>query len=60
VDNWLLFWKWLLIVAFTLFAVLTIAVAFGGFFDIRALFRTVEAQHEDDTLCRPADRNQTE
>jgi len=49
VDNWLLFWKLLLIVAFTMFGVLTIVVAIGGFFDIRALFKSVDAQHESDS-----------
>ena len=47
-DNWLLFWKVLLIVAFGMFGVLAIVVAIGGFFDIRALFRSVDAQHESE------------
>ena len=45
-DNWLTFWKLLLIAAFVLFGVLAIAVTVGGFFDIRAMFKSVDAQHQ--------------
>jgi hypothetical protein len=47
-DSWLLFWKLLLIVAFSMFGVLAIVVAIGGFFDLRALFRSVDAQHDSE------------
>jgi hypothetical protein len=45
-DSWLGFWKVLLIVAFSMFAILAVVVAIGGFFDIRELFKSVEAQHD--------------
>jgi len=53
-DNWLTMWKLLLIVAFALFGGLAIAVAVGGFADIRKMFKSVDEQHhvkpdKDDT-----------
>ena len=45
-DNWLIFWKLLLIVAFAMFGLLAIVVAIGGFSDIRTLFKSVDAQHQ--------------
>jgi hypothetical protein len=47
-DNWLLFWKLLLMAAFAMFGILAVVVAIGGFSDIRALFRSVDAQHESE------------
>ncbi|MHC4442774.1 MAG: hypothetical protein ACYTF1_13685 [Planctomycetota bacterium] len=52
-DEWLVIWKVLLIGAFILFGILAIAVAFGGFFDIRSMFKKVDDQHHappDDTI----------
>jgi hypothetical protein len=59
-DNWLLFWKLLLIAAFTMFGVLAIAVAIGGFLDIRALFKSVDAQHEAEHASGRSEMKQNE
>lgn len=47
-NSWLMFWQVLLIGAFTLFGLLAIIVAVGGLFDIRTMFRRVDAQHDAD------------
>ncbi len=46
-DNWLWFWKVLLLDAFQLFAGLAVVVTFAGIFDIIAMFRNVAKQHEE-------------
>ena len=43
---WLGFWTVLLIAALAVFAGLAIAVAIGGLFDIRSMFRAIAAQTE--------------
>lgn len=44
-DSWLAFWKLLLIGTVALFTILAIVVTIGGFADVRALFRSIDAQH---------------
>ncbi|NLX05937.1 MAG: hypothetical protein GXY33_12425 [Phycisphaerae bacterium] len=44
-DFWLNLWTLTLIVGLGLFAVIAIVVAIGGAFDIRSLFRSLNAQH---------------
>ena len=44
-DSWLAFWKLLLIGTLALFAILAIVVTIGGFAEVWALFRSVDAQH---------------
>lgn len=45
-GDWATFWKWLLIGTSSLFGLLAVAVTIGGFFDVRALFKTSDAEHE--------------
>jgi len=47
-QMWLNFWTGLLIAGVGVFAILAVVVAIGGFFDIRALFRAIDAQHRED------------
>ena len=44
---WMAFWKWLTIAALVLYAGLSLAVAVGGVFDIRNMFRTLREQHKE-------------
>ena len=53
-SGWATFWAVLLIVVLAIFALLTIVIAIGGFFDIKALFSTIERQHAES-----ADQNET-
>jgi|TARA_B100000809_G_scaffold157311_1_gene154552 hypothetical protein len=48
IDGWVTFWLCVLIGTAIVFSCLTIAVAIGGFFDIRALLRTIDRQHEEE------------
>jgi len=54
VNSWLIVWTVLLIGAAAMFAVLAIVVMIGGFADVRALFRNVDAQHQS---AREAERD---
>jgi len=47
-DAWAIFWGWLLIIVLVIFAVLAVAVTIGGFFDVKALFKTMDKQHHED------------
>lgn len=40
-DFWVAFWTWLLRLSLLAFAGLTVVVAVGGLFDIRAMLRAV-------------------
>jgi|GEM_PF-1616067 hypothetical protein len=44
---WITFWGLLLVVSLAIFAVVTVAVAIGGFSDIKALLSSIESQHRD-------------
>jgi len=44
-QFWIDFWTWLLIGAVVLFAGLAVVVSIGGFFDVKRLFRSIEAKH---------------
>jgi Na+/proline symporter len=44
---WSNFWGLLLVVSMVIFAGVTVAVAIGGFSDIKSLFRSLESQHLD-------------
>ena len=46
-NGWMMFWGLLLAIVLLVFAGLTVVVAIGGLFDIRALFRTIDAQHRE-------------
>jgi hypothetical protein len=45
-DAWATFWGWLLVTVLVVFAVLSLAIAVGGFFDIKALLATIDARHK--------------
>ena len=47
IDGWATFWTWVLIGTAIVFTCLAIAVAIGGFFDIRALLKTIDRQHKE-------------
>jgi len=44
-GGWLSFWVGLLIAGLCLYAALSVAVAIGGIFDIRTMFRSLDEQH---------------
>lgn len=48
IDFWIYFWVLLLIAAMLLFGGLAVAVTIGGLFDVRALFRSIREQHEEE------------
>lgn len=51
-SFWVGFWTWLLVAAVVLFAGLAVVVSVGGFFNVLALFRSIDAKHagqDDDT-----------
>ena len=43
---WPTIWAWIITAGLTVFALVAIVVAIGGFFDVRAMFRNIAAQHE--------------
>ena len=45
-DGWAIFWGLVLLISFCMFAVLAVAVTIGGFRDMLALFRGIDARHE--------------
>ena len=47
IDGWATFWTWVLVGTAIVFTCLAIAVAIGGFFDIRALLKTIDRQHQE-------------
>lgn len=46
-EGWIIFWKWLLIVVVIIFGVVSVGVAIGGFFDVKALFKDIDDQHNE-------------
>ncbi|MBN2475723.1 MAG: hypothetical protein JXB62_14010 [Pirellulales bacterium] len=47
-ELWAEFWTWLLIGAVAVFAGLAVVVTIGGFFDVRALLRGIDAKHAEE------------
>ena len=47
-EGWILFWKILLIVVVIIFAAISVKVTIGGFFDVKALFKDIDEQHNED------------
>lgn len=47
-DAWATFWGWFLVIVLAVFALLAIAVAVGGFFDVKALFSSIDKKHDED------------
>ena len=48
-DAWATFWGWLLVAVLGVFGLLSVVIAIGGFFDVKALFTSIDKRHEDDT-----------
>ena len=53
-NPWMTFWTALLLLGLTVFAVLTVVVAIGGFRDLRAMFRRIASQHAADPTGEPS------
>lgn len=43
---WPAIWAWIITAGLLIFGLVAIVVAIGGFFDVRAMFRSITAQHE--------------
>lgn len=54
-EFWINFWAVLLVAAMVVFAGLAVVVTVGGFFDIKALFRSMEAKHAEEDRQTEAD-----
>ena len=48
-NGWMWFWTGLLVVGLGVYAGLAVAVAVGGIFDIRSMFRSLDEQHKKAT-----------
>ncbi len=59
-DAWATFWGVLLITVLMVFAVLSVAITIGGFFDIKALLASIEAQHKGSDTDTPDDVAKTD
>jgi hypothetical protein len=59
-DAWATFWGVLLIAVLVVFAVLSVAITIGGFFDIKALLASIEAQHKGSDNDTPDDAGKTD
>lgn len=47
-EGWIIFWKILLITVVIIFGAVSVKVAIGGFFDVKALFKNIKDQHDDE------------
>jgi len=45
-SFWSQFWMWFLLFGLAVFLGLAVAVSIGGFFDVRAMFKSIREQHE--------------
>jgi hypothetical protein len=55
--DWATIWAVVLVVTLVLFAVLAVVVTIGGFKDVLAMFRELDAQHEQPDLPDEANEN---
>ena len=46
-NMWATFWGIVLVLVLTIFAILAVVVAIGGFADVKSLFATIASQHEE-------------
>ena len=46
-SAWLTLWTAILVVTLSVFAVLTVVVAVGGYFDVKELFRSIDQRHAE-------------
>lgn len=51
-DAWATFWGWLFIFVLVVFALLAVVITIGGFFDVKALFKSIDEQSRDDQQPR--------
>ena len=49
-EFWIKFWAFFFFLSVAIFAILAVTVTIGGFFDIRALFKNLLAEHKDQSL----------
>ena len=49
-NFWVTFWSYFFFISLGAFAILAVVVSIGGFFDIRALFKSLSAEHKDESL----------
>lgn len=42
IETWTTFWGWLLVIVLGVFSLLTLAIAIGGFFDIKSLLSDID------------------
>ena len=54
-NFWIYFWTYTLIAALAIFAALAVVVSIGGLFDIKTLFRSIEAKHAEGEQDAEAD-----
>ena len=47
-EAWIILWKVVLIGGISVFAVVAVVVSFFGFLDIKKLFKTLDAEHEQE------------
>ena len=47
-EFWITFWAVLLVAALTIFAALAVVVTIGGFFDVKALLRSIDRKHGEE------------
>lgn len=47
-NAWIFVWSCVFVVVIVIFSVLTIAVAIGGFYDVKAMFSSIDRRHEQD------------
>ena len=48
-DFWIKFWTFFFFLSLSIFACLAVVVTIGGFFNIRSLFKSLTAQHEQES-----------
>lgn len=47
-EMWETIWAWVLIIVVVIFSAVAVGVTFGGFRDVKAMFSTIDSQHEAD------------
>ena len=51
-DFWIAFWGWLLVVVLLVYSALAVAIAIGGFFDVKEMLTTIDRQHQPEVPTR--------
>jgi hypothetical protein len=55
-EQWVTFWKWVVITALTTYFGLALVIAVGGFFDVRKMFRRLNEAHAKESGAASAQR----